>query len=143
LYRPPRLFELLLQNKTQSPTTCNALMRRALFEQVGGFEEIFGGMFEDQAFFAKALLKAPAYVDGRVWARYRQHPASCAARSAAAGEDFKARRKFLRWLDGYLDQQPELDPRARRALRREVMRNRLLAAHHGLRRTVRCWRSRR
>jgi glycosyltransferase involved in cell wall biosynthesis len=142
LYRPPRLFELLLENKAQSPTTCNALMRRALFEQVGGFEEVFGGMFEDQAFFAKALLEAPAYVDGRVWARYRQHPTSCAARSAAAGADNKARRRFLRWLDGYHEEQPEVDARARRALHREVMRNRLLAARHGLRRAVRRWRGR-
>jgi glycosyltransferase involved in cell wall biosynthesis len=137
LYRPPRLFELLLENKAQSPTTCNALIRRALFDQVGGFEEAFGGMFEDQVFFAKALLKAPAYIDGRVWARYRQHPASCAARSAAAGDDLKARRKFLHWLDGYLEQQPEVDPRARRALRREVRRNWLLATGQELRRVIR------
>jgi glycosyltransferase involved in cell wall biosynthesis len=51
-HRPPRLFELLVENKAQSPTTCNALMRRSLIEQVGGFEADFRGMFEDQAFFA-------------------------------------------------------------------------------------------
>ena len=142
LYRPPRLFELLLENKAQSPTTCNALMRRSLLDKIGGFEEVFGGMFEDQVFFAKALLEAPAYVDGRVWARYRQHPASCGARSAAAGADVGARRQFLRWLDGYLDNQPGLDAGVRRDLRREVMQNRLLAARQGLRRTVRRWRHR-
>ena len=142
LYRPPRLFELLLENKAQSPTTCNALMRRSLLDTIGGFEEVFGGMFEDQVFFAKALITAPAYVDGRVWARYRQHPASCGARSAAAGADFGARRQFLRWLDRYLDDRPGLDRRVRQAVRREAMRNRLLAARQGLRRTVRRWRGR-
>lgn len=142
MYRPPRLFELLLENQAQSPTTCNALIRRSLFEQVGVFEEVFGGMFEDQVFFAKALLKSPAYVDGRIWARYRQHPASCSARSATAGDDVKARRRFLRWLHAYLKRQPEVDPRARRALHREVRRNRLLTARHALRQAVRRCRGR-
>ena len=83
VHHPPRLFQLLLENKAQSPTTCNALMRRSLIEQVGGFEADFRGMFEDQAFFAKALLARPAYVDSRIWAKYRQHPASCSAVSEA------------------------------------------------------------
>jgi glycosyltransferase involved in cell wall biosynthesis len=71
--RPPELFCQLLQNKFQSPTTCNALMRRQVFDIVGGFENSLRGMYEDQMFFAKVNLTFPVFVAGKCWARYRQH----------------------------------------------------------------------
>jgi len=125
LYRPPRLFQLLLENKAQTPTTCNALIRRTLFQRLGGFDESFRAMFEDQTFFAKALLRAPAYVDDRVWARYRQHEGSCSARSGARGDDQHARLRFLRWLKDYMREFPDADAEARAALNRELLRHRL------------------
>jgi glycosyltransferase involved in cell wall biosynthesis len=125
LYRPPELFRLLLENKAQTPTTCNALIRRTLFRRLGGFDESFRAMFEDQTFFAKALLRAPAYVDGRVWARYRQHGGSCSAMSGARGDDQRARLRLLRWLQGYMRECPDADPEARSALTRELLRHRL------------------
>ena len=125
LYKPPVLFELLLLNKAQTPTTCNALLRRSLLGEVGGFEDSFRGMFEDQVFFGKALLRAPAYVAGNLWARYRQRPDSACGRSAAAGEDEEARRRFLEWIGTHLG--PELAgyPSAARGSRRELRRNRV------------------
>jgi glycosyltransferase involved in cell wall biosynthesis len=98
-YAPPTLFELLLENKAQTPTTCNALMRVELVAKVGGFDRSFRGMFEDQTFFARALACAPAYVSDRHWANYRQHDKSCSAISAVAGRDDRARFAFLRWLN--------------------------------------------
>jgi glycosyltransferase involved in cell wall biosynthesis len=126
VYAPPVLFELLVENKAQSPTTCNALMRRSLVEQVGGFEDEFRGMFEDQAFFAKALLAAPAYVDGRAWARYRRHPDSCSAQTERAGKDLVARKRILRWMKRRLSRElaryPETRSRVGRMLRRTQLR---------------------
>jgi glycosyltransferase involved in cell wall biosynthesis len=119
-YAPPRLFELLIENKAQSPTTCNALMRRALVDRVGGFEDSFRGMFEDQAFFAKALLAAPAYVDGRIWAKYRQHPQSCSAVSEREGRDLAARRTLLRWVASHLADELQPHPSARAQIGREL-----------------------
>ena len=66
---PPALFELLLENKAQTPTTCGALMRSSLFAKLGGFEDSFRLMFEDQTFFAKALAFAPTYLSSRTWAK--------------------------------------------------------------------------
>jgi glycosyltransferase involved in cell wall biosynthesis len=136
LYRPPRLFQLLLENKAQTPTTCNALVRRALFDRVGGFEETFRGMFEDQVFFAKALLHAPAYVDDRTWALYRQHERSHTAVSGSGGGDLRARLVFLRWLRDYLRREKMTDARVELAVRRELLRLRARLAKRALKRRV-------
>lgn len=131
-YDPPRLFNLLIRNRHQSPTTCNAIVRRSLIERIGGFEDAFRGMFEDQAFFAKALLAAPAFVDGRVWALYRQHSSSCSAAIAGTPEESEARRRFLRWVGRQLAESPRAPLSARVALaraaweaRKDRMRDRL------------------
>lgn len=102
LVMPPRLFALLLENKVQSPTTCNALFRRTLFDQVGLFEERFRGMYEDQALFAKVELHAPVFVAGEHWAKYRQHPQSCSTVAERTTRYEAARLPFLDWLLGYL-----------------------------------------
>jgi glycosyltransferase involved in cell wall biosynthesis len=102
LYTPPVLFRQLLRNRYQTPTTCNALMRRSAIEQVGGFESSFPAMFEDQVFFAKVLLRFPVFVSSRSWARYRQHALSSSVASAAAGADEAERERFLRWLRRYV-----------------------------------------
>jgi glycosyltransferase involved in cell wall biosynthesis len=101
LYEPPRLLGTLLANMSQSPTTCNALMRADLVARVGGFEEAFPGMFEDQAFFAKLLLVAPVLVAGNSWAKYRQHDQSFSARSARDKRDDAERLRFLAWFAAY------------------------------------------
>jgi glycosyltransferase involved in cell wall biosynthesis len=137
IQQPPRLFELLVENKVQSPTTCNALIRRSLIEHVGGFEADFRGMFEDQAFFAKALLAGPAYVDSRIWAKYRQHAASCSAVSERAGLDRKARGRVLRWMRSNLRHELEQYPDARAQLVRELRRNAMLGLRERARRLLR------
>ena len=81
LYRPPRLFVQLLENVHQTPTTCNAMIRRAIAIGVGGFDPQFPCMFEDQVFFAKLLALCPTYVSDRIWAKYRQHADSASARA--------------------------------------------------------------
>jgi glycosyltransferase involved in cell wall biosynthesis len=137
LYPPPRLFELLLENKAQNPTQCNAFIRRSLFDRVGGFEESLRGLFEDTAFYSKAFIEAPGYVDSREWAWYRQHPASCSATSAVTGEDRRARLRYLRWLNAYLGNHGGIDPRFRRAVQREIWDLRGRAAKTTVRRLIR------
>jgi glycosyltransferase involved in cell wall biosynthesis len=121
LVLPPLLFFLLLQNKAQTPTTCNALLRRKVLRQVGGFEESFRGMYEDQVLFAKIHLQVPVYVSGACWAKYRQHPESCSL-TTAHGQDYcSTRLLFLEWLSSYLTQE-RIDPNSRawKALQREL-----------------------
>jgi glycosyltransferase involved in cell wall biosynthesis len=102
LYEPPRLFHQLLENVHQTPTTCNAMMRRDAMLEVGGFDPAFRDMFEDQIFFAKLLLAYPAYVSGKCWAKYRQHAAAASAQSKR--EMRHAHLQYLRALRRYLIQ---------------------------------------
>ncbi|MFK4809720.1 glycosyltransferase family 2 protein [Devosia sp. ZW T5_3] len=102
LVLPPRLLTILLENQSQTPTTCNALMRSAFLRDLGGFESRFRGMFEDQVFFAKALLEAPTYISSHNWAHYRQHKDSFSAKSAGNGGDGQAYLAFLFWFATYV-----------------------------------------
>jgi glycosyltransferase involved in cell wall biosynthesis len=120
LVEPPTLLRLLVENKVQTPTTCNVLLRRALCESVGGFQDDFRGMFEDQVFFAKVCLEFPVYVSGTCWARYRQHPQSCCALASAQGSDRADRLRFLRWLKAYFAERRVSHAGLREALKREL-----------------------
>ena len=110
IYRPPTLLLSQLLNVYQSPTTSGCLLRRSLVSEVGGFEPAFKGMFEDAAFFAKALLTASFFVSAEVMFKYRQHSSSAGAVSAAANRDGWARLRFLIWFKGYL-RKTAADPR--------------------------------
>lgn len=118
LVQPPTLFLLLLENKVQTPTTCSVLIRRQVFETVGGFQDAFRGMFEDQAFFTKVCLKFPVFVADNCWARYRQHPDSCCAIAEQKRTEI-SRLPLLNWITEYLTEQGVQDHEVWRALNRE------------------------
>lgn len=121
LISAPNLLPKLLRNKVQSPMTSNAMFRRALLEVIGGFEDEFTGMYEDQVFFSKVELNAAVYVSGSCWVKYRQHATSCSALSARVGSYLSERWPFLQWLSRYLDSMKvPVNPAVRRALRREL-----------------------
>lgn len=121
---PDRLVEsweilrLLIRNEAQTPTTCNAMMRRSAYLAAGGVEHEFPGMFEDQALYAKVAAIAPVYVSSEVWARYRQRRASMAHTSADLAVA-RLRRRFIAWLGGALKARGEVDPRVTVALRQQ------------------------
>src|SRR5262249_17252961 len=73
LVRPPTLFALFLARKAITPAPSDVLLRRETVKYVGGFEDSFGGMYEDQVFFAKVCLKTPVFVSSECWDRHRQH----------------------------------------------------------------------
>lgn len=80
----------------------DVLLRRAAVEEVGGYENAFRGMFEDQAFHAKLCLSYPIYISGTSGYLYRQHPAACTTQSHATGRYLSARKTYLYWLQDVL-----------------------------------------
>jgi glycosyltransferase involved in cell wall biosynthesis len=106
LFEPPTLLTLLHPlGSAPQPHLSNLLLRRGAVERTGGFEEAFGRMYEDQAFYAKVYLKEPVFVASECWSRYRQHPDSCCAVMARMGQHLCARQFFLDWLEEYLLEQ--------------------------------------
>ena len=99
------------------------LIRRRVWDAVGGFEETFRGMFEDQVFFYKVCLHYPVYLSDGSSSLYRQHPRSCSHVAAAKGlycsDDLPnaSRRAFLDWLTAYLREGGIEDTDIRQALK--------------------------
>jgi glycosyltransferase involved in cell wall biosynthesis len=87
---PPKLFvQFFLRQEAAIPCPTNILVRRAVFERVGGFEAAFHGIFniyEDQAFYAKVTLATPVFASDTCWSKYRQHPESSCAVAQQSGE---------------------------------------------------------
>jgi len=101
---PPGPLPVFLARTPSTPQA--GMIRHALFDRIGGYDESFRGMYEDQVFLAKMFLGAPVYVSAEIWQKYRQHDDSCVNRSHRDGSQLVARRRFLRWLRGYLDAHP-------------------------------------
>lgn len=126
LFEPPKLLKLLLQRKALTPATCSVLIRREVFDAIGGFEELFRGMFEDQAFFTKVYLKVPVFVESNYWDRYRQHPNSTCSIAQKEGKfhRFKpnpTQLNFLNWVADYLSQQDINDTEVWQALKQGLL----------------------
>lgn len=120
LVEPPTLLLLFLQDEQAS--LCDVMVRREILERVGGYEDTFRGMYEDQVFHAKLCLEYPAFISGACWYRYRQHPASCYSVAERTGQHAAARRLFLTWLEAYVSRQAAPDRRVGRVVQRELWR---------------------
>jgi glycosyltransferase involved in cell wall biosynthesis len=99
LVQPPTLFLLLLEGKI---CISGMLMQRQAVERVGGFEEQFRGLYEDQVFCSKICLQFPVFVTSKWWYKYRQHPNSCCVSTKKTKTEYFARGTFLNWLEQYL-----------------------------------------
>jgi glycosyltransferase involved in cell wall biosynthesis len=119
---PPHLLTYLLGNETA--TTTGGLVRREAIEGVGGFEESFHGLYEDQAFCAKLCSKVPVFVASTCWYTWRKHPGSCCAVAVRTGQYDRARLTFLHWLERHLSDQRVSNREVSRVLRREIWHSR-------------------
>jgi glycosyltransferase involved in cell wall biosynthesis len=109
LYAPPELLVAYLRDPGIVPCICGLLARTAIVRSTGAFDEHIQDLFEDQIFLVKMLLSGPVYVESGCGERYRQHADSSSARAVAAGRYHPlranpARRAYLEWLQGYLEE---------------------------------------
>lgn len=120
LVHPPDLLKCLYPlGAGYSMSTSNYLVRRSVFEGVGGFEERFRGLFEDQVFQVKLYCSVPIFISDRCWDRYRQHGASCMATMQGRVEQHELSLQFMEWLEGYLASSGVLDRELVKLLRRK------------------------
>ncbi|WP_373481319.1 glycosyltransferase family 2 protein [Geminocystis sp.] len=103
LVQPPELFIKILYGGCQSPTTCNALIKKEVFTEIGTFEDQFKDLYEDTVFFSKIQLKAPIFVADNCWAKYRQHSDSCYNSTIRYPNIVKQKIKaYYDWLEEYM-----------------------------------------
>lgn len=104
LVAPPELLRAYLQDESLTPCTCTVLVRREAVDRVGGFEESFPGLYDDQVFYAKLCSKESVFVTSECLARYRQHDSSCCATARRLRTEQRGRDIFLHWLRAYYPQ---------------------------------------
>lgn len=102
---PPHMLTAVLRRGAYSVPMCSLLVRAELLRDVGGAEEQFRGLFEDQVLLAKLHLTAASVIDGGLTARYRQHSWSSTAVAQRDGsyhpsDPNPAYETFIRWLAG-------------------------------------------
>lgn len=98
------------------------LIRREKLLAIGGFEESFRRLYEDQVMIFKMLLNYPVIAIDQVLDRYRQHPDSATKQDGGTIGDTQMRPIFLEWLQTYMIRQGITDPDLWRALRGEMYR---------------------
>ncbi len=99
---PSTLAGLYLSDGNVTPCPSGVLVQRETFLRLGGFEQSFRGMYEDQAFCFKAALDGRVVVTPHSTLLYRQHPDSCCSVSFRDGTHADARLRFLDWARDYL-----------------------------------------
>jgi hypothetical protein len=92
-------------------------------EAVGGFDDAFHNLYEDQVFYCKICFQAPVFATNRCWGRYRQHPEASTQQVSQHGGDARARLAFLDWLEGYLRAEQIEEQEVWQALRRQKWLN--------------------
>ncbi|MFH1021398.1 MAG: glycosyltransferase family A protein [Pseudomonadota bacterium] len=103
------LFKKFLAGEADTPSPSGVLLRRKALLDVGGWEESFPGMYDDQVVYSKLLLAGGgAYVTDRCLYRYRQHPDSLCKVAAKERRNAGSRQNYLEWLRQYLIQAGQL-----------------------------------
>ena len=102
---PPVLVARCVLGQVPVPCPCSIVLRREAIDRAGGWEERFTGMFDDQAFYAKVMLRERVLVVPECWDRYRRHPDSLYATAKREGTVRAERLVYLAWLREYLTTQ--------------------------------------
>ena len=118
LFEPPELLVRFLSRRAAAPS--GMMVRASALREVGGFEDSFRGMYEDQAFSAKVCLVWPVATTDVCGYRYRQHQASSTAQADRCGQHEVGREAFLRWLNDHLGRAAPRNPRVVNAVRLEL-----------------------
>ena len=138
LVKPPTLLSLFLRQQNAVPIPSAVLVKRDVIERIGGWEEAFRDLYDDQAFYAKVCLEVPVFVESKCYCKYRQHLDSLCAGMKRTGRGaadawmvgwaalapvktsyrvLAVRLRFYHWLEEYLARQQVQDDEVWAALR--------------------------
>lgn len=103
------------------PATSALTAKREDVLAVGGFEEEFRSLYEDQVFYFKMCLTHKAVASNEPLAFYRQHKDSACSKEGRISGDRRMRPVFLAWLQDYMIGIGIKNPRLWKALRAEML----------------------
>lgn len=136
---PDVATHFLLRRGGGVPGICSVTIRRSAFDAVGGCDDAFRTLYEDQVLLFKLFLEHSVIALDDVLALYRQHPSStCVAEGGLAG-DRAVRPVFLAWLKAWLDARGINDSALRDALEAEIARATISCRPGRLRRLIGLW----
>jgi glycosyltransferase involved in cell wall biosynthesis len=104
------------------PGICSLLIRRDCILEIGGFEDSFRGLYEDQVMLFKMFLNFPVIAIHSIQDFYRQHESSACGQAGRISGDKRTRPVFLEWLQNYLIDHGVKDADVWRALRAEMLK---------------------
>jgi len=81
----PEVLVRVLDERAKTPAICSFTARTEVVRAVGGFDDDFPGLFEDQVFFAKMLLRHRVVLLDECLDLYRQHPGSACYAARLSG----------------------------------------------------------
>ena len=96
LIPPPAAMLAFLSNEQNEAV--GVFVRREAIEDVGGYTDEAGFLYEDQALNVKLFLRYPLIVCDRNWYRYRQHPDSYSWVMRSRKTYEAGRLRFLEWV---------------------------------------------
>lgn len=103
LVHPPELlFDLYPLGTGQAPCMHSLFVRKSAIERVGGFEDAFRGMYEDQVFLTKIYLQCAVFVTDTCHCEYRLRPGSMMHQSESGKAYRNIRRRYLNWAEQYI-----------------------------------------
>lgn len=104
-FEPPQLLPKFLDHKFLMPCIGSTLFRRSIIERVGGWENEFRSLHDDQVFFVKMCLAGTIAVSPELVDLYRRHPDSTCAVAGQSASLFRSMLRFLDWVETELDRQ--------------------------------------
>lgn len=114
LIQAPKLLNLFIRYKQLIPA--GILIEKQAIEDVGGYEEIFRGNYEDAVLLVKVCLKSTVFVSNECWYKYRQHPDCSSKITKKAGQSNTTQLFFLNWAKQYFSEQGVTDNEVWQAL---------------------------
>jgi len=117
---PPRMLVAFLRDGGTVPCMGGVLVRRAVVERVGGWEESFRRSCTDQVFHAKVCLRFRVLIADVCLDRYRQHEDSSCRTVEREGRTDAAFETYLNWLEKYVSEQAISDRAVAAALRKAL-----------------------
>ncbi len=108
LIAPPEMLQHWLRDESFQPCTSEFIVRAEALRSIGGWDETFKGLYEDNVVYTKLFTQFPVYAASNTWSLYRQHPDNCCHQAIAKGEwalgkANPAKERILLWIQRYLD----------------------------------------